>query len=200
MRENKVFFSFAFDSAHVKYGVWTWPNLLKQLNEFIITGILIWLVSVHHSCAALFSVFTSPWSKLKIVTIQWIKSRIWDTIDNWYLNNLTKNQVSAVFLSCVSCRSVSPKFIELCMETPCLRPSEGHKHGGRFWNLPPRPADFFLVVLSLHLQMDTNFCVSSTRCLLVNRQSTNGQHSGLVAFQTQAYNNRTYAAICHATF
>ena len=26
MRENKGFFSFAFDSAHVKYGVWTWPK------------------------------------------------------------------------------------------------------------------------------------------------------------------------------
>ena len=25
MRENKGFCSFAFDSAHVKYGVWTWP-------------------------------------------------------------------------------------------------------------------------------------------------------------------------------
>ena len=24
---------------------------------------------------------------------------------------------------------VSPKFIELCMETQCLRPSEGHKYG-----------------------------------------------------------------------
>ena len=40
-------------------------------------------------------------------------------------------QVSAVFHSCVICRSAFPKFIELCMETPCLRPSEGHKHGGR---------------------------------------------------------------------
>ena len=29
MRENKGFFSFAFDSAHVKYGVWTWRQLLK---------------------------------------------------------------------------------------------------------------------------------------------------------------------------
>ena len=27
-------------------------------------------------------------------------------------------------------RSVSNKLIELCMETPCLCPSEGHKHGG----------------------------------------------------------------------
>jgi len=25
MRENKRFFSFAFDSAHVKYGVWSGP-------------------------------------------------------------------------------------------------------------------------------------------------------------------------------
>ena len=61
------------------------------------------------------------WAKLKIVSIQWKKSRIWDTIDDWYINNLTKNQVS----------TVSPKVIELCMEMPCLRPSEGHKHGGR---------------------------------------------------------------------
>ena len=40
----------------------------------------------------------SPWSKLKIVTIQWIKSRIWDTIDDLYINNHTKNQVSVVFI------------------------------------------------------------------------------------------------------
>ena len=35
------------------------------------------------------------------------------------------------FLSHVICRSVSPKFIELCIERPCLCPSEGHKYGGR---------------------------------------------------------------------
>ena len=72
-----------------------------------------------------FSVFTGPWSKLKIVTIQWIKSRIWDTIDDWYLNNLAKNQVSSFFHSRVICRSVPSKFIELCMK-PRLCPSEGH--------------------------------------------------------------------------
>ena len=65
------------------------------------------------------------WSKLKIVTVQWIKSRIWDTIDDWYINNIPKNQVFAVFHSRVICRSVLPKFIELCMETPCLCPPEG---------------------------------------------------------------------------
>ena len=47
------------------------------------------------------------------------------------INNLAKNKVSVVFHSCAIRRNVSPKFIELCMETPCLRPSEGHKHGGR---------------------------------------------------------------------
>ena len=70
-------------------------------------------------------------SKLKIVTIQWIKSRIWDTVDDWYINILGKNQVSAVFHSPVICRSMSRKFIEHCKETPSLCPSEGHKHGGR---------------------------------------------------------------------
>ena len=72
----------------------------------------------------LFSVFTSHVIKIKIVTIQWKKSRVWDTIDDWYINNLAKNQVSAAFHSRAICRSVSPKFIELCMETPCLCPSE----------------------------------------------------------------------------
>ena len=46
------------------------------------------------------------------------------------INNLAKNQVSAVFHSWVICRSLSPKFIDLCMETPCLCPSEGHRHSG----------------------------------------------------------------------
>ena len=75
------------------------------------------------------SVFTNHVIKIKIVAIQWKKSR--DTIDNWYINNLAKNQVSGVFHSRVNCRSVLPKFIELCTETPSLCPSKGHKHGGR---------------------------------------------------------------------
>ena len=51
-------------------------------------------------------------------------------IDDCNINNLAKNQVSAVFHSRAILRSASPKFIELFMETPCLCPSEGHKHGG----------------------------------------------------------------------
>ena len=52
-------------------------------------------------------------------------------IDDCNIKNLVKNQVSAVFHSRAIRRSVPPKFIELCMETPCLCPSEGNKHGGR---------------------------------------------------------------------
>ena len=52
-------------------------------------------------------------------------------INDCNINNLAKNQASAVFHSRAIRRRVSPKFIELCMETPCLCPSEGHKRGDR---------------------------------------------------------------------
>ena len=52
-------------------------------------------------------------------------------IDDCNIKSLTKNHVSAVFHSLVIRRRVSPTFRELCMKTPCLCSSEGHKHGGR---------------------------------------------------------------------
>ena len=52
-------------------------------------------------------------------------------IDDCNINNLAKNQVSADFHSRTIRRGVLPKFRELRMESPCLCPSEGHKHGGR---------------------------------------------------------------------
>ena len=51
-------------------------------------------------------------------------------IDDCNINKLAKNEVSA-FHSRAIRGSVLPKFRELCMESPCLCPSEGHKHGGR---------------------------------------------------------------------
>jgi len=56
---------------------------------------------------------------------------MWDMRADCSINNLGKNQVSVVFHSRAIRRSVSPKFIDLSMETPCLCSSEGHKHGGR---------------------------------------------------------------------
>ena len=47
------------------------------------------------------------------------------------INNLAKNQVSPVFHSRSIRRSVLPRFRVLYMESPCLRLSEGHKHGSR---------------------------------------------------------------------
>jgi len=52
-------------------------------------------------------------------------------IDDCNINNLAKNQVSAVFHSRAVRRSVPPKFIELYMETSSFSPSLGHKYGGR---------------------------------------------------------------------
>ena len=52
-------------------------------------------------------------------------------IDNYNINNLAKNQVSALSHSRAIRRSVLPKSSELCMETPCWCPSERQQHGDR---------------------------------------------------------------------
>ena len=66
-----------------------------------------------------FSVFTMSCNQKKIVTIQWKKSRVWDTIDDWYINNLAKNQVSAIFHSHVICRALygDAMFVSLEIQT-----------------------------------------------------------------------------------
>ena len=56
--------------------------------------------------------------------------RIFNRIDDLYINNFAKNQVSAVFDWRVIGGSVSPKFVELCMEMSCLCPLVEYKHGG----------------------------------------------------------------------
>ena len=47
------------------------------------------------------------------------------------INNLAKNQVSAVFNSHAIRRSVSSKFIEICMGRYVGAHPDGHQHGGR---------------------------------------------------------------------
>ena len=107
----------------------TFSIICYDMNQNCLNLLIKMGVITHDFEVLLFSVFTSHVIKIKIVTIRWKRSRVWDTIDDWYINNLAKNQVSAVFHSRVICRYVSPKFIELRTETPCLCPSEGHKHG-----------------------------------------------------------------------
>ena len=43
MRENKGFFSFAYDSAHVKYGIWTWP----QRSNYSVKATMIHIKITH---------------------------------------------------------------------------------------------------------------------------------------------------------
>ena len=52
-------------------------------------------------------------------------------IDDCNINNLAKNQVSAVFNSRAIRRSVSSKFIEICMGRHVGAHPYGHQHGGR---------------------------------------------------------------------
>ena len=66
-----------------------------------------------------------------IKTIQQIKSKIKEIKEDEYSNSLAKFQICAMFRAGDIQRNVLLKFIRLCMETPCLCPSEGHKHGGR---------------------------------------------------------------------
>ena len=84
--------------------------------------------SLHQHCVNYSRFLPVVWSKLKIVTVQWIKSRTWDTIDDWYIKNIAKNQDFAVFHSRVICKSVSPKFRELCMETRQSAKTARHAH------------------------------------------------------------------------
>ena len=66
-----------------------------------------------------------------IKTIEQIQSRIKEIKEDEYSNSLAKIQVCAMFRAGDIRRNDSLKFIRLCMKTPCLCPSEGHKYGGR---------------------------------------------------------------------
>ena len=50
-------------------------------------------------------------------------------VDDCNINNLAKNQVSAVFNSRAIRRSVSSKFIEICMGRHVGANPDGHQHG-----------------------------------------------------------------------
>ena len=55
-------------------------------------------------------------------TIQSRKSRIWETKEDEYTKSLAKNQVCAILHMLDIWKSALPKFIKLCMETPCWCP------------------------------------------------------------------------------
>ena len=58
---------------------------------------------------------------------QYIKSRMWDMMDQRYVNNLARFRSVRSFI--LITRKVF--HLDFCIETPCCCPSEGHQHGGR---------------------------------------------------------------------
>ena len=63
--------------------------------------------------------------------LQYRKSRIWEMKEDKYSKSLAKNQVDALVHMRDIWKNVLPKFIKLCMETPCLCPFQRHKYGRR---------------------------------------------------------------------
>ena len=61
-------------------------------------------------------------AEIKMETFYYRKSRIWEMKEDKYRKSLAKNQVSAIVHMRDIRKNVSPKFITLCMETPCLCP------------------------------------------------------------------------------
>ena len=78
-------------------------------------------------------------------------------IDDYNINNLAKNQVSAVFNSRAIRRSVSSKFIETCMGRQVGAHPDGHRHGG------PKPTETSV----------TEFCYKSVNLSLEELKNIN---------------------------
>ena len=69
--------------------------------------------------------------KIKIQTIQYRRTRIWEMKKDEYTKTLAKNQVSEIFQMRDIGKNGLPKFIKLCMETPCWCPFQEHQYGRR---------------------------------------------------------------------
>ena len=64
-------------------------------------------------------------SKIKIQTSQYRKSRILEMKEDKYTKRLAKDQVCANIHMRDIWKNVLPKFIRICMETPCWCPLRG---------------------------------------------------------------------------
>ena len=73
---------------------------------------------------ALFSACTVTQWKIKMQTIQYRRTRIWEMKRDKYTKTLAKNQVCELFQMRDIGKKGLPKFIKLCMETPCWCPCQ----------------------------------------------------------------------------
>ena len=80
---------------------------------------------------SLFSACTVMQWKIKMKTIQYRRTRIWEMKKDKYTKALAKNQVCEIFQMRDIGKNGLPKFIKLCMETPCWCPFQEHQYGRR---------------------------------------------------------------------
>ena len=64
-------------------------------------------------------------------TIQYKRTRIWEMKKDKYTKTLAKNQVCEIFQMRDIGKNGLPKFIKLCMETPCWCPFQEHQYDRR---------------------------------------------------------------------
>ena len=69
--------------------------------------------------------------KIKMQTTQYRRTRIWEIKKDKYTKTLAKNQVCEIFQMRDIGKNGLPKFIKLCMETPCWCPFQEHQYGRR---------------------------------------------------------------------
>ena len=101
---------------------------------FLLTPTLVnWMVLFFHplSFPCLFSACPFTQRKIKMQTIQNRRTRIWEMKKDKYTKTLAKNQVCEIFQMRDIGKNGLPKFIKLCMETPCWCPFQEHQYGRR---------------------------------------------------------------------
>ena len=129
--------------------------------------ICLFAIFIHsHSINVLISLIYSRFS------LRWEsrKSRIWEMKEDKYTKSLAKNQVYAIVHMWGIRKNVLPKFIKLCMETPCLCPFQGHKYGCQ---KPTETSVFELSYLCLNSSLEE---LIKIKVIFILRQGTVQTH------------------------
>ena len=111
-----------------------WKNGSYVSGESVCVFVALWLfgsVCSDVCCRSQFSACTVTQWKRKMQTIQYRRTRIWEMKKDKYTKTLAKNQVCETFQMRDIGKNGLPKFIKLCMETPCWCPFQEHQYGRR---------------------------------------------------------------------
>ena len=103
-------------------------RIQQKLHEM--HNICLWLERIRSSHKEFTACTVTQW-KIKMQTIQYRRTRIWEMKKDKYTKTLAKNQVCEIFQMRDIGKNGLPKFIKLCMETPCWCPFQEHQYGRR---------------------------------------------------------------------